>query len=217
MNVLLQPHQAKEMLERVPGGKNQVRNYTFLRTLVGSGVRVGELCPLKLGDIDWNCETIRVCSKGTRDPGVRYVNSGAFADLHYYIQGRFGDISTLSEADQRYVFPSDDGNTPISPHIVSAMFHRMIRNCSSVSETDRNQLTVHSFRQFYAVTQLRSGLDNEIVRILLGCRFPDTIEMRWRKILRDNLDQSADPVSIRLAGVSESHLELIHGERGGNL
>lgn len=43
-----------------------VRDRTIMLLLLDSGLRVSELCGLKLGDIDWNAQTMKVLGKGIR-------------------------------------------------------------------------------------------------------------------------------------------------------
>src|SRR6202035_2404974 len=56
--------------ERADNGEQVFR--TIVRLMVGTGMRVGELCKLKLEDLSPDCSTVRIQGKGARDR-VAYV------------------------------------------------------------------------------------------------------------------------------------------------
>lgn len=202
--------QVAEILEMARRGGNNFRNYTMITVFVGSGVRVSELCPLKLKDIDFDNETIKVHPKRAKNTlATRYVNTDAFAILRNYVTYTFGEPRFLSD-DERYVFTGTGRTTPITTRTVELMVQDLMMQCKTITEADREVLSVHSFRHYYALTQLRNGVDIYTISVLLGHKSVKSTEV-YLKLFKDDLRDAVN--RLNLARVSDKHLVLIYERR----
>src|ERR1700683_3852254 len=73
-------------IERADGGEQVFR--TIVRLMVGTGMRVGELCKLKLDDLSPDCSTVRIQRKGARDRVAYVTDPSLRKDLHRLIAHR---------------------------------------------------------------------------------------------------------------------------------
>lgn len=68
--------------------KNKLRDVAILSVFLGSGLRVSELAGLKLSDINFRTNTVRVLRKGQREKVSVFVSKNAMSDLETYLQVR---------------------------------------------------------------------------------------------------------------------------------
>jgi len=70
--------EAARLADGSDGGDLPARDNAIIETLYATGMRVGELCPLKTGDLDLSTGAIRVMGKGSRE---RVVLAGEAATI----------------------------------------------------------------------------------------------------------------------------------------
>lgn len=129
----------------------------IVKLLVYTGVRVSELCSIRINDIDLKSKTLKIRSgKGDKDRLVVFSDD-VVPDLKLYMmesRGRKG------KAD--YLFPTSKSKR-ISPVTVERIIREIVKR-SGVSK----KVTPHTFRHTFATSLLRNGADLRIIQILLG-------------------------------------------------
>ena len=142
------------------------RNKLILELLYTTGIRVSELCNIKLDDIDFNKKEIRIFGKGSKERIVLYNNECSdILDL-YLNDGRNvilnGKINT-------YLIVGKSSTKRFNERSVELIIEDLI-NKSALSLN----ITPHVFRHTFATHLLNEGCDILIVKELLGHSSLDT-------------------------------------------
>lgn len=129
----------------------------MVKLLVYTGIRVSELCSIRVQDIDLNSKTLKIRNgKGDKDRLVVFSEK-AVPDLRLYLM-------ELREGKGRtdFLFPTSK-STRVSPVTVE----RVVRNIVKRSGIQK-KITPHTFRHTFATSLLRNGADLRIIQLLLG-------------------------------------------------
>ena len=128
------------------------RDAAILELLYSSGLRVSELCALKLQDVDQH--VVRVKGKGSKE---RLVPLGSYADgaVDKY-------LSFCHSKEQEYLFVGRL-NKPLSRVTVWKIIKSYIAQAGIQKE-----ISPHSFRHTFATHLLDEGADLRIIQELLG-------------------------------------------------
>lgn len=139
------------------------RDNAIIEVLYATGVRVGELCGLKLGDVDLEKGVIRVVGKGDRE---RVVLAGepAVDALAIYITDERGKLAARSGYSGAVVFLGKRGS-PIDQRQVRRIVQR---EAAALAAGD--SVSPHTFRHTFATHLLAHGADLRSVQELLGHR-----------------------------------------------
>lgn len=130
------------------------RDYAMLTILAYTGLRVNELCNLKISDIDFAEKVIRVQSgKGDKDRIV-IMEDKTLEALREYIKIRIPVKDFLFTSQKK---------TRISP----AHVERLVRNYA-VKCGITKKVTPHVLRHTFATTLLRNGADIRFIQQILG-------------------------------------------------
>jgi site-specific recombinase XerD len=87
--VVLKPGQVDRLLAGPePVDPAGLRDRAILELLYATGIRVGELCGLRLGDVDLAADTVRVLGKGAKERVVPFGEPARAALLDYLAKGR---------------------------------------------------------------------------------------------------------------------------------
>ncbi len=134
------------------------RTKTVIYLLANSGMRIGELCNLKLDNIDWNKNELIVTGKGLKTriiPVKKYVLHGKqHPSLINYIKHH------RSKTQKSYVF------TKKSKRFTEAQARKDIKEVARKAGV--GWIHPHSLRHFYATNLLKHGIHVKIVQIILG-------------------------------------------------
>jgi site-specific recombinase XerD len=96
--VVLKPGQVDRLLaEPDPVDPVGLRDRAILELLYATGIRVGELCGLHLGDIDLAADTVLVLGKGAKERIVPFGEPARAALLDYLAKGRAAMVPTPGE------------------------------------------------------------------------------------------------------------------------
>ena len=96
--VVLKPRQVDRLLAGPePVDPVGLRDRAILELLYATGIRVGELCGLRLGDVDLAADTVRVLGKGAKQRVVPFGEPARVAVLDYLVDGR---VAMLPGADR---------------------------------------------------------------------------------------------------------------------
>lgn len=139
------------------------RDTAIIEVLYATGVRVGELCGLRLADVDLGTGAIRVVGKGDRE---RVVLAGkpAVDALRTYITEERPGLAERSGYHGQVVFLGKRG-MPIDPRQVRRIIQREAAELAS-----GQAVSPHTFRHTFATHLLAHGADLRSVQELLGHR-----------------------------------------------
>jgi len=135
-----------------------LRDIAVLETIYSCGLRVSELCGLRVDDIDWSEQIIRVRGKGKKERLVP-IGQPALKSIQDYWA-----VLLTAPLGVQPVFRADTKKAgPISPLQLS----RRLKNYLMVAGLDPG-LTPHKLRHSYATHLLDAGADLRSVQELLG-------------------------------------------------
>jgi integrase/recombinase XerD len=149
--VILSP----EEVLRVFAAIRSVKHKAIIGTAYAAGLRISEVCELRIADIDSQRRRIHVRSgKGKKD---RYVMLGEslLALLRQYYQ--------KARPEGEYLFPGQEPQRHISTTSVSRVLQKVIRE-TGLSK----KVTMHTLRHCFATHLLEAGTDIRILQVLLG-------------------------------------------------
>ncbi len=144
----------EEVKRLLDAAKDNPRDFAILSLLVYSGIRVSELCNLRLEDIDFTERIVYVRSgKGDKDRIV-VISPAAVNALEEYLSSRTDDME--------YLFASRK-----SPQITRVQVFRIVRKYARLAGIRKN-VTPHVLRHTLATTMLRRGVDIRYIQQFLG-------------------------------------------------
>ena len=136
------------------------RNRAMIEVLYSCGLRVSELCNLKISDLYLDEEFIRVTGKGDKQRLVP-ISPRAIAELNYYFNDR--DHIEIKPGDEDYVFISERRRKPLSRITV---FH-IVKELVEAAGVQKN-VSPHTFRHSFATHLLEGGANLRIIQAMLG-------------------------------------------------
>jgi len=143
-----------EMRQILEASKNNKRDYAILMVLAYSGIRVSELCSLRIEDVDFFENVIHIRSgKGDKDRMV-IVDSKVMSAIRDYLNDE--------KRQEGYIFISRK-RTRITPTHVERIVRNYARNVGI-----NKKVTPHVIRHTFATTLLRNGADIRFIQQILG-------------------------------------------------
>lgn len=135
-----------------------LRDRAILEVLYASGIRVGELCGLDIGDVDTARQVLRVIGKGDKERSVPYGAPAARAIDEWLRQGR-GHLATASSG-RALLLGARGGrlNQRVARSVVTA----------AVAAVGGPHMGPHGLRHSAATHLLEGGADLRVVQELLG-------------------------------------------------
>ncbi|WP_087006116.1 tyrosine-type recombinase/integrase [Rhizobium sullae] len=173
--VILSADEVAHFLEAVSSLKARVA----LTTAYAAGLRVGEVCGLKVEDIDSSRMVMHVRhGKGAK---ARYVM------LSTELLGILRSYWRLSRPTA-FLFPGRDADKPIEPTVLNAACR------SAVSATGLSKrVTVHTLRHSFATHLLENGTDIRIIQVLLGHAHLSSTA-HYTQVSTDTIRSTASPL-----------------------
>ena len=156
------------------------RNKAIIETLYGCGLRVSELCNLRLTDIHYNEEFVVVTGKGNKQRLVP-ISGKALKEIDIYKKDR-ERLPVIK--DQNVLFLNRRGS-----HLTRAMIFTIIKDLASRAGIMKN-ISPHTFRHSFATHMVEAGADLRAVQEMLGHESILTTEIYThidRSFLRDTL------------------------------
>ncbi len=134
------------------------RDIAVLETIYSCGLRVSELCGLRVDDLDWSEQIVRVRGKGKKERLVPIGQPALKAIQNYWA------VQLEAPVSLKPVFCSDTKKAgPLAPLQLS----RRLKQYLAIAGLDP-KLTPHKLRHSYATHLLDAGADLRSVQELLG-------------------------------------------------
>jgi integrase/recombinase XerC len=174
--VVLKPRQVDRLLAGPdPVDPIGLRDRAILELLYATGIRVGELCGLRLGDVDLTADTVLVLGKGSRQRVVPFGEPARVALLEYLLNGRAAMLAVADQPRSASGRGAADGTgdrealffnrrrRPMTQRDVRGMLERYRLAAGAPAGT-----SPHTLRHSYATHLLEGGADLRAVQELLG-------------------------------------------------
>ena len=142
-----------------------VRNRAILWVLYDTGIRVSELCGLRLSDFDRKHSILTVMGKGSKERRIALGNN-CLRNLLYYLDKYRPDEEELAEwgsAGEDHLFLSET-RLPLTKNGITLLFKR-IRERAGITD---KRISPHIFRHSFAIRYLVLGNDPFSLQELLG-------------------------------------------------
>jgi len=144
------------------------RNKAIIEVLYGTGIRVSELTELKMSNIFFNENIVKVTGKGNRE---RFVPLGKIASIEIKkylnareklkIDSKFSDILFLNRYGRQ---------------LTRSMIFKVINDSSKNAGIDK-KISPHTLRHSYATHLLKNGADLRTIQLILGHESITTTEI----------------------------------------
>ena len=141
------------------GGALGLRDVAVIELLYATGIRVGELCGLDLGDVDRERRVVRVLGKGRKERSVPFGHPAARAVDRWLVTGR---PQLRAEGAGPALFVGTRGGR-IDQRAVRTLVHRRIAEVPGAPD-----IGPHGLRHTAATHLLEGGADLRSVQELLG-------------------------------------------------
>lgn len=153
-----------ERLMNLPDTTNVfgLRDKALLELLYSTGIRLNELINLRMKDIDFNNETIKVIGKGSKQRIVPFGRKAKDA-MKQYLVSRNKLIPSRTNGDSIDAFFLSNRGLRLYPKVVYRIVSKYI---NAVSEIERK--SPHILRHTFATHLLSRGADLRAVKELLG-------------------------------------------------
>jgi integrase len=150
-----------------PTGK---RNYAMILMVARLGLRIGDVKDLKLTDIDWNNNCVRIQQNKTEAPlALPLLNDVGWAIIEYLKNGR-------PPTDAGNVFVRH--NPPFIPFASTSSLHGMISGIISkagIPAEKKPRTGMHSLRHSLASGLLQNKVEINVISEILGHSSPESV------------------------------------------
>jgi len=142
-----------------PDSQFGIRDRTIIEVLYSCGLRVSEICDLKIANLFLDDELIRVMGKGSKERLIP-IGGKANQDLKEYLQHSRPILSR--KTDSSAVFLSRNGKP-----LTRAMINKILKKWQKVAGIKKH-VSPHTLRHSFATHLLEGGADLRFVQVLLG-------------------------------------------------
>ena len=139
--------------------KEGQRNRAILETLYSCGLRVSELCNLKLSELYFDEGFIKVEGKGSKQRLVP-ISPRAINEIKYWLLDR--NLGKIKKGFEDYVFLARWGNS-----ISRIMVFHLIKELAEKAGITKN-ISPHTFRHSFATHLLEGGANLRAIQCMLG-------------------------------------------------
>ena len=136
-----------------------IRNQLIIELFYSTGIRISELINIKVSDIDFSNNIIKVLGKGDKERIV-YFGTYALESINKYLNESRGVL--LKGKQSQYLFINHLGNH-LTDRGVRDIMERVIKE-----STVKNKISPHTLRHTFATHMLNEGADLKTVQELLG-------------------------------------------------
>lgn len=136
------------------------RNRAIIEMLYSCGLRVSELCNLRMSDLFLDERFIRVMGKGSKERLVP-LSEQAVKELGYWFLDR--NLIRIKPGNEDYVFLSPRRGNPLSRITV---FY-WVKELAKTAGVNKN-ISPHTFRHSFATHLLEGGANLRVIQAMLG-------------------------------------------------
>ena len=154
------------------------RNRAIIETLYSCGLRVSELCNLRLSDLYFDEQFIRVEGKGSKQRLVP-ISPRAVKEISYWLLDR--SHGRIKSGNEDYIFLARWGN-----RISRIMVFHLLAERAGITKT----ISPHTFRHSFATHLLEGGANLRAIQEMLGHESVATTEIYThidRQMLRSEI------------------------------
>lgn len=137
--------------------KNALRDAAVIELLFSTGMRISELCSLRINDINLYDRTILIYGKGSKERRIQIGNDDVINILEMY------KTAFQNEILQSMHFFSNQNGSALSDQTV----RRMINKYTSLAAIELH-ITPHMFRHTFATSLLEADVDIRYIQEMLG-------------------------------------------------
>ena len=137
-----------------------LRNKAMLELIYASGLRVSELCELKISNLHLSDKLIQVMGKGSKERIIPINDYAAKVLRNYLINAR--SLLLKAGSDSNYVFLNKFGS-----HISRVGFFKILKELSSKCGI-KKEVSPHTLRHSFATHLLEAGVDLRLIQEMLG-------------------------------------------------
>jgi len=145
------------------------RNRAMIETMYSCGLRVSELCSLKMEDLFLNEGFIRVTGKGSKQRLVP-ISDRAVHEIELYLMDRCH--IDIKQGAEPYLFLSKRRGRPLS----RIMVFDIVKNLTAMAGIDKT-VSPHTFRHSFATHLLEGGANLRAIQCMLGHEKISTTEI----------------------------------------
>ncbi|MFX0162674.1 MAG: site-specific tyrosine recombinase/integron integrase [Candidatus Hodarchaeota archaeon] len=173
--LVLTPKEAEKFMKEAQ--KRNARDYAIIVTFLHTGIRVQELCDIKLTDIDYENKTLRIKGKGGKTRIVR-ISSRALSSIKKHLE-------TRKNTGSEFLFLSNR-NRKLSKREVQRIVKKYILFAGL-----NPKISCHKLRHTFATHSLQKGMDIRLIQRQLGHQKLSTTE-KYTKISDEFLSKEYD-------------------------
>lgn len=176
---------SREEVCKLLGAVGHIKHQTALSVAYGTGLRVGEVVALKVGDIDSERMTLRVeQGKGSKD---RYAMLSPLLLERLRVWWRVARAQGKM-LDGGWLFP---GLNPVEP-LSTRQLNRAIHDAATVAKIDK-RVSMHTLRHSFATHLLEQKVDIRVIQVMLGHKKLDNTA-RYVQVATDVLREVLSPL-----------------------
>jgi integrase/recombinase XerD len=158
---ILTDEEINNLIEAIDETKPEgLRNKAILETLYSCGLRVSELVDLKLSNLHFEQEFLRIAGKGERERLVP-ISKRAIEDIKKYLVNSRKKL-TIEKGFENIVFLNRRGKK-----LSRVMIFTIIKNLAEKIKLEKN-ISPHTFRHSFASALVQGGADLRTVQEMLG-------------------------------------------------
>lgn len=156
-SLLLSIYQQKNNAKTDYQKRNALRDAAVIELLFATGIRISELCSLKIDDVNLYDQTILIYGKGSKERRIQIGNDDVVRTLTEYRQDFMAEIESC-----RHFFANQAGQ-----QLTDQAVRRMIRKYTALASIELH-ITPHMFRHTFATCLLEADVDIRYIQEMLG-------------------------------------------------
>jgi len=158
---ILTDDEINQLIDAVDVTKSEgLRNKAILETLYSCGLRVSELVNLRMSNLHFEQEFLKIAGKGEKERLVP-ISKRAIEDIKKYLVG-YRKRLKIDKGSENIVFLNRRGRK-----LSRVMIFTIIKNLASRIRLDKN-ISPHTFRHSFASSLIQGGADLRAVQEMLG-------------------------------------------------
>ena len=178
---------SRDEVARLLAAVGNLKHQTALSVAYGAGLRVSEVCALKVSDVDSQRMALRIeQGKGSKD---RYAMLSPVLLEQLRIWWRYAHAQGKMR-EGGWLFPGLDPIDPLS----ARQLNRAIHAAADEAHIDK-RVSMHTLRHSFATHLLEQKVDIRVIQVLLGNRKLDTTA-RYVQVATDLLREVISPLEV---------------------